>query len=244
VECFPNAGLYRRATAAALVVAPLLALADNLLHPKEFTRDHEAQQLDRIADAYTRWQLAHALGFLAIVIFAAATLGLAFLVARRRPRLGLIGGALAITGLIGLASVITIDGYTWGTLGGVSRQAGIDQPTLQRALHEVQQSSWSLLYYTVPALWIAGTAVLAIAAARFAGVPGWAGALLAIGALLVGTETAVTSNAYFIASSIVFLAGSAAVGVFIARMSDVEFAGFSGDRSTKSPAGTSAGSST
>ena len=44
-----------------------------------------------------------------------------------------------------------------------------------------------------------------------------------------------------LAVSIVFLAGSAAVGVFIARMSDVEFAGFSGDRSTKLPAGTSAG---
>jgi len=229
-------GIYRRATAAALLIAPVLALADNLLHPKEFTRDHEAQQLERIADAYTRWQLAHALGFVAILVFAAATLGLAFLVARRRPRLGLIGGTLAIAGLIGLASVITIDGYTWGTLGGVSREAGIDQPTLQRALHEVQQSGWSLIYYTVPALWIAGTAVLAIGAARFAGIPGWAGGLLAIGALLVGTETAITNNAYFIASSVVFLAGSAAIGVCVARMSDDEFMNM-GRRSASGSAG-------
>jgi hypothetical protein len=41
VTALPNLGLYRRATAAALVLGPLLFFVDNLLHPKEYTRDHE-----------------------------------------------------------------------------------------------------------------------------------------------------------------------------------------------------------
>ena len=40
---------------------------------------------------YSRGGAAFALGFVALVLFAAAVLGLAFLVRRRQPRLGLIG---------------------------------------------------------------------------------------------------------------------------------------------------------
>ena len=76
------------------MVGPPLFLVDNLLHPKEYTRDHEAQQLAKIGDSYTRWQLAHTIGFLALIVFAAAVLGLAFHVRRRRPTLGLVAGAL------------------------------------------------------------------------------------------------------------------------------------------------------
>jgi hypothetical protein len=54
--------LYRVATAAALVAAPAVFLVDNLIHPTELTRDHEAEQLAEIAASYTSWQLAHVLG--------------------------------------------------------------------------------------------------------------------------------------------------------------------------------------
>ena len=94
----------RRVTAAALVAAPALFLLDNVLHPREYERGNEAEQLAAIADAYTRWQLAHAIGFVAILVFAAAVLGLAWLVHERSPRAGLAGGALAIAGLLGLAA--------------------------------------------------------------------------------------------------------------------------------------------
>jgi hypothetical protein len=52
VTAFPNGGLYRRATAVALVVGPSLFLVDNLIHPKEYTRDHEAKQLTEIGEHY------------------------------------------------------------------------------------------------------------------------------------------------------------------------------------------------
>ena len=43
----PDAGLYRRATAAALVLGPALLLLDNLIHPKEYERDNEARSCPR-----------------------------------------------------------------------------------------------------------------------------------------------------------------------------------------------------
>lgn len=221
----PNGGLYRRATAAALVAGPLLFLIDNLLHPKEYTRDHEAQQLAEIGEAYTRWQLAHALGFLALILFAAAVLGLAFLVRRHRPTLGLVGGALGLVGLLAGASVFAIDGYTWGVLGEVGTKSGVHPETLELTLHEVQNSGWSLVYYLPVLLWIVGIATLAIGAARYAGVPRLAGGVLALGAVMVGIESGVISNAYFIVASAVWLLGGVLVAIAIARMSDAEFAG-------------------
>ena len=215
--------LYRRATVAALVVGPVLLLVDNLLHPTEYTRDNEAKQLAEIAAHYTRWQLAHAIGFLAIVVFAAAVLGLAWLVRRRQPTLGLVAGVLGVVGLLGLASVITIDGYTWGVLGEVSGQSGVDPATVELALHDVQQSDWSLIYYTVPLAWIASMLMLAAGLARQQAAPIWACGLLGIGTLMVGTETMITDNGYFIAGAAVMLAGCLAIAVPLARMSDADF---------------------
>ena len=58
----------KRITAVAVIAAPALFLVANLIHPKEYTRDHEAQQLTTIADNYTRWQFAHFLTFVAILL--------------------------------------------------------------------------------------------------------------------------------------------------------------------------------
>ena len=220
----PDVGLYRRATAAALVIAPALLLIDNLIHPKEYERDNETEQLLEIAQHYERWQVAHALGFLAILIVAAAVLGLAFLVRRRRPRLGLIGGAMGLVGLMSFAAVIALDGFTWGVLGDVSSQRGVAPTTTEIALREVQQSSWSLIYYVPSLFFVIGFATLAIGAARQGAVPAWAGGLLALGGLMAAIETFVIDNTYFIVASAVLLAGGIAVAAAIARMSDEDFA--------------------
>jgi hypothetical protein len=219
-----DVNLYRRATAAALVVAPALLLVDNVLHPKEVERGNEAEQLTEIAQHPDRWQVAHALGFVAILVFAAALLGLAFLVRRRHPRAGLWGGALGLVGLMSFAAVITLDGFTWGVLGDVYNRRGVAPTTAEIVLHDVQQSGWALVYYVPTIAFIAGFALLALSAARQGAVPLWAGGLLAFGALLAALEVVVISNAYFIFASAVLLAGGVAVALHIARLSDEEFA--------------------
>jgi hypothetical protein len=144
-------------------------------------------------------------------------------VRRSRPTLGLIGGALAVVGAIGLGAGFAIDGYTWGTLGAISTESRVAPDTLQYALHTVQYSHWLIPYYGLIGLWIAGVVVLAIGVRRTA--PLWAAALLGLGGLLVGIEGAVTENWYFIASSVVLLIGGAAVARVIWGMDDRAFAG-------------------
>jgi hypothetical protein len=219
----PNLGLYRRMTALALVLGPALFLLDNILHPKEFKRGHEAEQLGEIGTHYQRWQLAHSIGLLSACIMTGALLGLAFHVRRSRPTLGLIGGALAVAGAIGLGAGFAIDGYTWGALGAISTESKVQFGTVEYALHTVQHSHWLIPYYGLIGLWIAGVVVLAIGMRRTA--PLWAAALLGLGGLLVGIEGAVTENWYFIASSVVLLIGGAAVARVIWGMDDRAFAG-------------------
>ena len=220
----PHLRLYRIGTAAALIVAPMLFLVDNLLHPEELSRGNEVEQVLLIADAYTRWQAAHLIGFLAILAFAPAVLGLAFLVRRRQPTLGLIGGALALAGVIGLAAVIAIDGFAWGIAGELSTYSPLGPPGGAEVLSDLQGSEWSLPYYLTPLGFIVGMLTLAVGAARQGAVPAWAAAVLALAVLLVGTETVIVSNAYFIAGAAVLVVGGLAVALAILRMSDEQFA--------------------
>jgi hypothetical protein len=219
----PHLGLYRRLTAVALVLGPALFVLDNVLHPKEYSRGNEAQQLAHIGENYQRWQLAHAIGLLSACVLTGALLGLAFHVRRTQPGLGLVGGALCVVGAIGLGAGFAIDGFTWGTLGAISTENRVDPSSVQYALHTVQYSHWLIPYYGLIGLWVAGVVALAIGARRT--TPAWAAGLLGLGALLTGIEGAIAANWYFIASSIVLLLGGAAVGRAIARMDDSAFAG-------------------
>jgi hypothetical protein len=214
----PDARLYRIATGAALIVGPALLLLDNLIHPEELPRGNEAEQLTAIAASPTRWQLAHLIGFLGVVVFAAAIAGLAYLVRRTRPRLGLAGGALGIAGLLALAFALALDGYAWGTIGDLYGREELDGSTLATALDELQNSAWSVPYYALIALWVAGMLLLAAGAAPAVGAP--AAALLGVGTILVSIEGLIADNAYFIASSAVFLVGGAACGVAALRAGD------------------------
>lgn len=224
MESLPQLGLYRRLTGAALIVAPALFLLDNLLHPEELERGNAGEQVALIADEYTRWQAAHAIGFAAIIVFAAAVLGLGFLVRRRAPMLGLVGAALALAGLLGLAAVVTIDGFSWGVVGVVSEDGRVGPAAAASTLDVIQESRWSYLYYLTPVGFVAGMIVLAVGAARQGAVPAWAAGLLVLAVLMVGTEAAIISNAYFIAGAAVFLAAGVAMALPILRMSDSQFA--------------------
>jgi hypothetical protein len=204
----------RRITAAALVLAPALFLLSNLIHPKEFAADHEAAQLAKIAEAYQRWQAAHLVSLVSLLVFAVAVAGLALLVARTNRRAGWAGGALGIAGLIGLGGAVTIDGFAWGIAGevwGKSDDAG--KRTAELMLNDLQHSEWALPVYLLGVLWILGVIVLAAALARAGVVPMWAAALLGLGAIMVGLETSIQSNVYFVVASVVLLAGGVAVAL-------------------------------
>ncbi len=210
----------RDATAAALVIGPALFFVDNLIHPKELERGNEAEQLAEIASAPDRWQIAHLIGFFGLIGICAAILGLAWLVSRSDKRLGLWAGAAGVVGALGLAYAFALDGYTWGVLGEVSGRPETDAATIEAAFGEIQESSWSLPYYALGVLGLVGGMLAlawGLARSKLVGVP--AAALLAAGALAVAIEGAIPSNAYFIASSALFLVAGIAVAVQLRRAS-------------------------
>ncbi len=218
----PHVGLYRKATILGLVAASLLFVADNLLHPKEYPFNHEARQLHVIADHYTRWQVAHALAIGTIFLFTAALLGLTFLVRRRAPTLGLFAGVIAVSGAIGLAMILGLDGYSWAIVGEVSARG--DTHTTALVLHDLQQSSWSYAYYLPGTGFLVGMILLAVALGRTGAVPLWAAVLFGLGGLLTGLEGTIHSNAFFLTGAVVLAIANCVVAGYIARMSDGEFA--------------------
>ncbi|HEX2087524.1 MAG TPA: DUF4386 family protein [Solirubrobacteraceae bacterium] len=206
----------RRITAAALVVAPGLFLVSNLIHPKEFAPDNEAAQLAKIAESYQRWQAAHLISLLSLLAFAAAVAGLALLV-QANVRFAAAGAAMGIAGLIGLGGALAIDGFSWGIAGEVWGKSDAYKPAAEVVLNDMQHSEWALPFYLMGVFWILGLLVLGLAAVRARLVPAWAVALLVLGAVMVGLETSIQDNVYFVIASAVLLAGGVAVALALSR---------------------------
>jgi hypothetical protein len=210
----------KRITAVATIASTVLFLVVNLIHPKEYKRDHELQQLQTIAEHYQRWQIAHFLTLVSILLFVVVVCGFAWLLYSRLDRMALVGGLLGLWGLVCLGGVLALDGFTWGALGQVTTWPSVQQHTVQLALRAVQQSHWNLPFYVGGLMWIAGLLILSIGLLRSGVIRAWAGWVFALGVVLVGIEAAIASNAYFIAASAVLAIGGVGVGLSLINDSD------------------------
>src|SRR3954447_20458516 len=208
----------KRITAAAVVASTVLFFVVNLLHPKEYTRNHERQQLQTIAEHYQRWQIAHFLTFVAILLFVVVVLGFAGMLYARLRNMALVGGLLGLWGLVALGGVLALDGFTWAALGQVTTWGGVDEHSIEEALHAVQQSHWNLPFYVGGLSWIIGMMILTIGLIRQGLIPAAAGWIFALGIVMVGVESAVENNTYFIAAAAVLAIGG--VGVGLSLLSD------------------------
>ncbi len=125
-----------------------------------------------------------------------------------------------MAGLIGFASALTLDGFTWGVLGEVSGRRGVDQRTVQLTLDEIQNSAWSLPYYLTALGYIFGLLILAVGAARSGLITTVAAGLLIVAVLMTGTETMIVSNAYFIAGAALMMVAGVAVALSLRRLGE------------------------
>ena len=127
-----------------------------MIHPEELERGNEAEQLASIAADAERWQIAHLIGFASLLAICAAVLGLAWVVRRSQPRLGL----WARRGGPGRAARLCLRVRTrrlhLGRPGGGLGPPGIDPATIQTAFGEVQESGWALPYYALAVLGFVG----------------------------------------------------------------------------------------
>lgn len=182
------------AAKAALLAAPLLALASAALSPTVADGDVTAMETSRRA-----MLIGHAISTLSIMLLTAGTIWLALSLARSAPRLALGGGILGVAGSL---IVLFEDGITAGEPAVVSASSHAQALGL---VNHIEASAFRGLE-PLALLGDLGLALLALAAVR-AGAPRWSAIATAAGAFAEGAGFATGTRVVVIAGFAVLLAG-------------------------------------
>ena len=162
-------------TGWALVLAPLLILIGEVLHPQRSAVP--AQQLAIVAQHPGAWYASHLLLFAGIVLTLPAVAGLVFLLGGRTRRLAAVGAGLAIAGIACFAGLLTIGFVVWQM---ASQDADRSQMAalFSRLFHA---PGFIVPFQAVPLTFAAGMVILAIALDRAAVTPRWVALSLGAG---------------------------------------------------------------
>lgn len=202
----------RQAIAMALVAAPLLLLAANVVHPSHGL-DAESW-LSSAAAGRARFYAGHLLFLAASAALILAMLGLVYLLRESRNALSWIGGGLTALGALGLTGFVSLDLVVW-QMAGLSA----DRPEMLALLEKITASATIFdVFYGLAAGLVAGPALVVLALYRAGAVPAWTSVLIAAG--LAVALAAVTIQPIAIAGSLAALAGLASVARSLLRIGD------------------------
>ena len=196
-------------TGWALVIAPLLIVTGEVLHPQRSAVP--ARQLAIVAQHPGAWYASHLLLFAGIVLTLPAVAGLVVLLGGRARRLAAVGAGLAVTGIACFAGLLTIGFVVWQM---ASQDADRSQMAalFSRLFHA---PGFIIPFQAVPLTFAAGMVILAIALNRAAVTPRWVALSLGAGATGLSLVGIVPGAAYAIAASAVLAAGMAPIGKLI-----------------------------
>ena len=200
----------RQAIATALVAAPLLLLAANVVHPSHGL-DAESW-LSSAAAGQTRFYAGHVLFLAAAAALILAVLGLVYTLRESRSALAWIGGGLTALGALGLTGLVSLDFVVW-------QMAGLpaDRPEMLALLEKITASAAIFdVFYGLAAGLVAGPALVVLALYRVGAVPAWT--LMLVSAGLAGALAAVTIQPIAIAGSLTALVGFASVARSLLRV--------------------------
>jgi hypothetical protein len=200
----PN--LTRKSCGAAMILAPLLGLASAVIAPP--LKSGAGAKLAEIARHQDRWYLYALLITISSWLLVPAVLGLIGLVSERAPRLSLIGGALALLGVLVAIGDGTVELMYW-QMGA----AGVDRAQMAALADRYENAAGSSLPFVIGGLaLIAGLVLLAIALWRTGAAPVWAAAGIPAGVVLNIVALSSSSGALVIASNVVLLATLGRIG--------------------------------
>jgi hypothetical protein len=164
-----------RAASLALLLAPAFGLAAALVSPAITT--NEARQLDIIAQHPARWYSSTLLLLASSILLIPALLGITRLARERAPRLGTLGGGLAVFG-----ALIAIGDATTQLVSWQMAATGASRTQMAALLSRLDNTTGVIVVFACGGLAaLAGVLVLSVSLVRGRAAPTWAAAALAAG---------------------------------------------------------------
>jgi hypothetical protein len=165
----------------SMMLAPLLFGVGFAIHPTQSTSG--AEQLRVIVATPGRWDLAHVLILVSLVLFIPAVVGIMGFLQQRGAWFGLIGGTFVIIGVVFFAAWVGAEGFASSALASLPAD---QQAALAPAMHAIIVPRGALSFVaTTSFLLIAGLLVLAIGLFAARTVPRWMSVAMATGVLLL-----------------------------------------------------------
>ncbi|HZP72918.1 MAG TPA: DUF4386 family protein [Gaiellaceae bacterium] len=184
----------------AMVLAPLLGIASAIASPA--LQGSDSAKLAEIASHPDRWYLYALFITASSWLFVPAVLALIDILSERSPRLGLVGGGLALLGVL-----IAIGDGTCELMYWQMGARGADRPQMAALARRFETATGSSQLFTIGGLaLIIGLVLLAVALWRTDAVPALAALGLPAGAALNIAGFSSNNNALVIASNAVLLA--------------------------------------
>ena len=196
----------RTAVGLSLVLAPVFLLASSLIAPA--LESDEAAQVDVIAQHPTRWYWYTITLLVGSILLVPALLGIAALVRERAPRLGDLGGGLAVLGaLIAIGDVMS-QLMTWQMA-----DKSADRVQMAALLERFDTAPGAGIVFTVGGLaFLVGTVLLGIGLIRGRLAPAWSAVGLALAVVVNVAGFGAASNALVAVSWAILLVAMGSIG--------------------------------
>jgi hypothetical protein len=191
---------------SCLVAAPALLLVGGLLHPTETT--DPARQYEIISSSADRWELAHWIITASMLLMVGAVLGLAHQLHEQRPAEGILGGAVALAGVLALFAVAAAETVVVPELGRSSEGGAA---ALYERIFAFGSTRWTVLLVAVLLLPV-GLVAMSYGLYRAQLVPRWATGALGLGALLFAASLPTGSAVVFAFGLAAMVVGMASIG--------------------------------
>jgi hypothetical protein len=199
-----------------MLSAPVFFLASAIVSPALST--HEGSLLASISSHLDRWYLSTLLGFIGLVLFLPAILGLMHMLRERQVAFGHVGGALAMIGFVSATAGTGLMFAMWQMA-----RAG-DRAQMTTLLHTIDHTAGSFIPLMLIGLALSvGLIVLAAGLMRAHAATSWSAGCIAVAAALFGISTPAASVALEIVAASFLLVGLGAIGWLVLTETDEQW---------------------
>jgi len=201
----------------SMILAPLLLGVGFAIHPPVGFASHPpqstsgAEELRIIGATAGRWDVAHVVILVSLVLFIPAVLGVMRFLQRRGAWFGLIGGAFVAIGVVFFAAWVGAEGFASSTLASLP---ATQQAALARAMHAIIDAKGALsIVDTTSVLLIGGLLVLAIGLFVARTVGRWMSVTMAVGVLLLIVGASLGVQIILVGGCALLVVGMGGMGV-------------------------------